>query len=114
MPRDRIYLSGMSCVRARTQIEVIRDVMLSAAECARSCEACGDGWLTLREISELTAYGESSVSAQIRKLRNPEFGGYVVEKRRRRCGAEAPWEYRIAGQSEISLGAEVFERMREM
>ncbi len=55
---------------------VIRDVMLSAAECGT--------WCTLRELGQMTGYGEASISAQLRHLRKPQFGGYVVEKRRRR------------------------------
>jgi hypothetical protein len=59
----------------RTQVEVIRDVMLSASDC--------NTWLTLHEIAELTRYGEASISAQLRHLRKPTFGGYRVDKRRR-------------------------------
>jgi hypothetical protein len=59
----------------RTQVEVIRDVMLSASDC--------NTWLTLHEIAEMTRYGEASISAQLRHLRKPAFGGYRVDKRRR-------------------------------
>ncbi len=59
----------------RTQVEVIRDVMLSASDC--------NTWLTLHEIAEMTRYGEASISAQLRHLRKPTFGGYRVDKRRR-------------------------------
>jgi hypothetical protein len=62
----------------KTQVEVIRDVMLSASDC--------DTWLTLREIAEMTRFGEASISAQLRHLRKPIFGGFRVQKRRR-CGA---------------------------
>jgi hypothetical protein len=81
----------------RTQLETVRDIMLSAAEC--------DAWLTLTEISRMTCYGEASISAQLRHLRKPVFGGFCVEKRRRddeetdvHSGISAPgkWEYRIA------------------
>src|SRR2546425_1628939 len=61
--------------RLRTQLETIREVMLSAAQ--------RDSWLTLREIAAITHYGEASISAQLRHLRKPAFGSYVVEKRRR-------------------------------
>jgi hypothetical protein len=66
-------------------MEVIRDVMLSAAECAT--------WLSLREIAALTHYGVASISAQLRHLRKPQFGRYVLEKRRR--GQGDAWEYRL-------------------
>jgi hypothetical protein len=81
----------------RTQLETVRDIMLSAADC--------DAWLTLTEISRMTRYGEASISAQLRHLRKPEFGGFCVEKRRRdgECtefnasiSAPGKWEYRIA------------------
>jgi len=83
----------------RTQMEVVRDVMHSAADC--------DAWLTLTEISRITRYGEASISAQLRHLRKSQHGGFRVEKRRRdseetaaksRESAPGKWEYRI-GQS---------------
>ena len=108
MNQSQVYVLAMLGARAQTQIEVIRDVMLSAAECARSAEGAGGGWLTLGEISELTAYSEASVSAQLRNLRKPKFGGYVVEKRRRRCRGAGQWEYRMAGRQEVMRIAEMF------
>lgn len=81
--------------RLRSQREVIRDVMLAAAEC--------DTWLTLGELRALTRFGEASISAQLRHLRKSENGGYDVGKQRRgdALGAgldgrgECVWEYRI-------------------
>ena len=83
--------------RLRSQREVIRDVMLAAADC--------DTWLTLGELRALTRYGEASISAQLRHLRKLENGGYDVSKQRREdavgAGAsvdgrgECVWEYRI-------------------
>ena len=67
--------------RLRSQRDVIRDVMLSAAEC--------DTWLTLGELRALTHYGEASISAQLRHLRKLENGGYDVAKRHREDGAPA-------------------------
>ncbi len=61
--------------RLRSQREIIRDVMLSAAEC--------ETWLTLGELRALTRYGEASISAQLRHLRKTENGGYDVVKRHR-------------------------------
>ncbi len=68
-------LRGMGPESLRSQVEVIRDCMLSASDC--------DTWLTLREIAKLTRFGEASISAQLRHLRKPMFGGFRVEKRRR-------------------------------
>lgn len=74
-----------------TQTEIIRDVLLSAGECNPD-----GGWMTLRELSDLTAYRETAISAQLRRLRNPRYGAYVLDKRRRPASFE--WEYRIAGR----------------
>jgi hypothetical protein len=37
-------------------------------------------WRTLREISNITGDPEASISAQLRHLRKPRFGGYDVKK----------------------------------
>lgn len=78
----------------RTQRGVLCDVMLSAAECG--------AWLTLGELGKLTKYPPASISAQLRHLRKPQYGGFVVEKRRRegeelgRSEERGPvWEYRL-------------------
>jgi len=78
----------------RRQRDVLRDVMLSAREC--------ETWLTLDELAKLTHYPPASISAQLRHLRKPEYGGFVVEKRCRRVGKAlrgedfgAVWEYRL-------------------
>jgi hypothetical protein len=107
--------------RLLTQMEVIRDVMLSAAECAGEIVgqshlqmwdaaqiAADGGWMTLREIAELTNYGEASISAQLRHLRKPHFGGFLVVKRRRGPRATGAWEYRIAGRCECAQLAWLF------
>ncbi len=83
--------------RLRSQREIIRDVMLSAADC--------ETWLTLGELRALTRYGEASISAQLRHLRKTEHGGYDVVKRHREGASpgrpgtdgrgECVWEYRV-------------------
>jgi hypothetical protein len=81
--------------RVPTQREILRDVMLSAAEC--------DTWLTLRELSLLTRYGEASISAQLRHLRKPRYGAFVIAKQHRRARAivreegrgPVVWEYQL-------------------
>jgi hypothetical protein len=93
--------------RLRSQREVIRDVMLAAADC--------DTWLTLGELRALTRYGEASISAQLRHLRKLENGGYEVAKRHREGFAaahpaadgrgECVWEYRVAHVIESGQGA---------
>ena len=81
-------------IARRRQRDVLCDVMLSA----RQCEA----WLTLDELSKLTHYPPASISAQLRHLRKPEFGGYAVEKRQRAAGRilrgedfGTVWEYQL-------------------
>jgi hypothetical protein len=80
--------------RPATQLGVLRDVMLSAAECG--------AWLTLHELSRLTHFGEASISAQLRNLRKPECGGFLLKKRLRRGalidreeGHVVVWEYQL-------------------
>lgn len=51
-------------------------------------------WRTLAEIASLTGAPEASVSARLRDLRKPKFGGYVVERRRVSVG-RGTWLYRV-------------------
>ncbi len=81
-------------VRVRTQRDVVRDVMLSANECG--------AWLTLAELGAMTRYPETSISAQLRHLKKPQFGNYELEKMpRMRAGVDlgdghgVEWEYRL-------------------
>jgi hypothetical protein len=90
----------------RRQRDVLRDVMLSAGECGT--------WLTLKELSKMTRYGEASISAQLRHLRKPQYGGFVLEKRRREdqeVGRSADqgtlWEYRLQRGTGLIEGAEL-------
>lgn len=52
-------------------------------------------WLTLAEIRERTGDPEASISAQLRHLRKPRFGGHTIDKRRRGDPAAGLWEYRM-------------------
>lgn len=59
----------------------------------RVFEAMQDGaWRTLGEISEATGDPEASVSARLRDLRKPKFGGFTVE---RRYVGQGLWAYRL-------------------
>lgn len=113
---SRIPEGVLACVRSkpgeydarrlRSQRDIIRDVMLSAAEC--------ETWLTLGELRAVTRYGEASISAQLRHLRKAENGGYEIVKRHRegalpeRPGTdgrgECVWEYHMVRG--IHAGAE--------
>lgn len=76
------YSEELDGKRIRHQHEAIRDFMLDGR------------WRTLQEIAKDLGYPESSVSAQLRHLRKPEFGAYIVEKRRR-ISAIGTWEYHV-------------------
>lgn len=75
------YDPALDHPRIVKQHERIRDFML------------GSGWHTLREIEDALGYPQASISAQLRHLRKPKFGGYCVDKRRRE--AAGLWEYRV-------------------
>lgn len=94
MRRSKRGREVISLEPARKQREVIRDVMLSAGQCA--------SWLTLEELARLTQYPPASISAQLRHLRKPRYGGYAVVKRcrvvnkaMRAEGFGALWEYSV-------------------
>lgn len=79
-----------------TQLEVVRQVMLLAAQY--------DSWMTLEELARKTKFAEASISAQLRHLRKERHGAFCVEKRRRSCeealrtnAREKVWEYRVTG-----------------
>jgi hypothetical protein len=53
-------------------------------------------WLTLREISRAVIRPEASISARLRDLRKPRFGGWNVE---RRYVTDGLHEYRVNGRT---------------
>jgi hypothetical protein len=88
-----------------TQQAIVREALLSAAKY--------DQWMTLGELARMTHYPEASISAQLRHLRKPEFGGYVVEKRRRAVAEaargsahEKAWEYQMRHGKWLVVGEE--------
>lgn len=68
--------------RIEKQMDRIRGVLLSHA------------WLSLAQLANATGDPEASISAQIRHLRKPRFGGHTIEKRRRQPEG-GTWEYRM-------------------
>ena len=98
--RDEGQLDERTATQQRPplQREVLRDVMLSAAQC--------NTWLTIEELARMTSYPPASISAQLRHSRKEQHGGYRLEKR---CRTEAKfmagvdecyaigreWEYRL-------------------
>jgi hypothetical protein len=70
----------------------------------RVFEAIRDGeWRTLAELEAMTG-GEpqASISAQLRHLRKPRFGNYVIEKRRREPEG-GTWEYRMEDREQQEM-----------
>lgn len=53
---------------------------------------CDGQWRTLGEIAALVGGSEAGISARLRDLRKPQFGEYVVDRRRRDGGL---FEYRV-------------------
>ena len=87
-PMKRDYFDGPGVTEADTvrlgkQIRDIRDLMLDGK--AR----------TLRQIADVTGYPEASVSAQLRHLRKPRFGRFIVD--RERAGDGGTWLYQVKG-----------------
>jgi hypothetical protein len=68
--------------RLTTQLDEIFAVLKSGA------------WYTLFELARLTGHPEASISAQLRNLRKPRFGGHKIEKRRQHAGGGL-YEYRL-------------------
>ncbi len=52
----------------------------------------GGKWRTIAGIAHLTGDPEASVSARLRDLRKPKFGGHKVE---REYVARGKWKYRL-------------------
>jgi hypothetical protein len=73
------YDPALDHPRIARQHEVIRDYMLAI------------GWAKLSSIADALGYPEASISAQLRHLRKPRFGGFQVDKRR----DGNAWEYRV-------------------
>ena len=95
---------GLRRVARRRQRDVLCDVMLGAREC--------ETWLTLDELAKLTHYPPASISAQLRHLRKPAYGGYVVEKRQRAIESilrgedfGTVWEYQLRRRIRTILGS---------
>ena len=59
-----------------------------------SCMSDG-AWRTLDEIATVTGDPHASISAQLRHLRKPRFGSYMVEKRARGRRESGLFEYRV-------------------
>ncbi len=63
-------------------------------ERVKSCMIDGN-WRTLSEIESLTNAPQASVSAQLRHLKKPRFGSYILNKRSRGDRESGLWEYQL-------------------
>ena len=52
----------------------------------------GGEWWTLRDLARVANGSEAAVSARLRDLRKPQFGGHQVDRRYRGGGV---WQYRL-------------------
>ena len=69
-------------------------------------------WRTLGEIATATGDPEASISAQLRHLRKPEFGSFVVDKRRRGLATTGLWEYRLLPAGSVPTTPAIGKRRR--
>lgn len=66
-------------------------------QCLRVRDLMLDGvWRTVQQIAFLTNDPEPSISAQLRALRKPRFGSYVVERRARGDRSSGLFEYKVS------------------
>jgi hypothetical protein len=74
----------------RPQREILLEVLRIAAQY--------ETWVTLEELAGKTKFPPASISAQLRHLRKARYGGWTVERRRRKwVEEELVWEYRLGG-----------------
>lgn len=73
-----------------------KDRVRLTGQTARVFEALRPGaWFTLDELADITGDPPASISAQIRHLRKPRFGGFTVDRRRRGNARAGLWEYQL-------------------
>lgn len=61
-------------------------------------------WRTLEEIAQATGAPTHSVSARLRDLRKPRFGGYTVNRRHRGAAENGLYEYQVVPGSASAHG----------
>lgn len=88
------YRAPRDQARLLTQLERIKNSMLDGQ------------WRRLQEIAQLAQAPSASVSAQLRNLRKPEFGSWLVDRRHIDRGL---YEYRLRAQSQ----ADLFEQKKQ-
>jgi hypothetical protein len=90
--------------RLTRQLDRVRECMLEKM----LPEHTAGQWLTLSELVHWCGGSEAGISARLRDLRKPQFGGYIVERRRRGDPKRGLFEYRllppvVGAQQELRL-----------
>ena len=81
----------------------LRDATRLHGQMKRIWEIVKDGqWQTLSDLSKKTGDPEASISAQLRHLRKPRFGGHTIEKHRCPSGQ---YEYRLVVGASIPVAS---------
>lgn len=70
-------------------------------------------WHPSPELEQLVGDSWASVSARVRDLRKPKFGGHRVESRRV-PGGNGLWEYRLATPPPDGLPPTLKDRLKQM
>lgn len=73
-----------------SQLIAVRDFLISRVE-----------WYSLMDLGSLLKFPEASISARLRDLRKPKFGGFIVERRIRQ--GTRTHEYRVRRPSPTQL-----------
>ncbi len=73
----------------KTQREMLTEVLL--------CAARYDVWMTLEEPAHKTRYPEANISAQLRHLRKPHYGGSLVGEASEALGGDYAAEHAREG-----------------
>jgi hypothetical protein len=68
-------------------------------------------WLTLGELQTITRQPQASISARLRDLRKPRFGGLTIERRRRLHAGPGVWEYLMRPELPRATEAEAVQRL---
>lgn len=82
-PDGDTYTPALDSARLGAQAQRVLDLMADAR------------WRTLAEISDQTHDPEPSISARLRDLRKPAFGGHIIDRRHRGPAEHGLYEYRL-------------------
>lgn len=95
-PPERIAVPLRPHAHGRTY-QAEHDEARLSSQLARVRHLMRDGtWRTLRELGDEVRGSEASLSARLRDLRKPEYGGWVVERRRRGRPSSGLFEYKVS------------------